>query len=36
MKLLTDENLSPRVAYLLREAGIDALHVLEHELGGAR
>ncbi len=35
MKLLVDENLSPRVAALLRENGIDAIHVLERGLGGA-
>jgi predicted nuclease of predicted toxin-antitoxin system len=29
MKLLIDENLSPRVARLLREAGQDAAHVTE-------
>lgn len=35
MKLLVDENLSPRVAVLLREGGADAVHVLERGLGGA-
>ncbi|MFO7778564.1 MAG: DUF5615 family PIN-like protein [Nitriliruptoraceae bacterium] len=29
MRLLIDENLSPRVARLLREAGHDAAHVVE-------
>jgi len=29
MRLLVDENLSPRVARLLREAGHDAAHVVE-------
>lgn len=33
MKLLIDENLSPRVARLLREAGHDAAHVIEVGLG---
>ncbi len=33
MKLLVDENLSPRVARLLREAGHDAPHVVEVGLG---
>ncbi len=33
MKLLIDENLSPRVARLLREAGHDAAHVIELGLG---
>jgi predicted nuclease of predicted toxin-antitoxin system len=33
MKLLIDENLSPRVARLLREAGHDAAHVTEVGLG---
>lgn len=35
MRLLVDENLSPRVAALLREAGVDAVHVLDRGLGGA-
>ncbi len=35
MKFLVDENLSPRVAALLREGGVDVTHVLEHGLGGA-
>jgi predicted nuclease of predicted toxin-antitoxin system len=35
MKLLVDENLSPRVAELLRDKGIDTTHVLEHGLGGS-
>jgi predicted nuclease of predicted toxin-antitoxin system len=34
MKLLVDENLSPRVAELLRDGGHDAVHVLDHGLGG--
>lgn len=33
MRLLIDENLSPRVARLLREAGHDAAHVTEVGLG---
>ena len=33
MRLLVDENLSPRVARLLREAGHDAAHVVEVGLG---
>ncbi len=33
MRLLIDENLSPRVARLLREAGHDAAHVVEVGLG---
>jgi len=33
MRLLIDENLSPRVARLLREAGHDAAHVIEVGLG---
>jgi predicted nuclease of predicted toxin-antitoxin system len=33
MRLLIDENLSPRVARLLREAGHDATHVTEVGLG---
>ena len=33
MRLLVDENLSPRVARLLREAGHDAAHVIELGLG---
>ena len=35
MKLLVDENLSPRVAVLLRDGGFDAIHILERGLGGA-
>ena len=35
MNFLVDENLSPRVAELLRDAGIDAVHVLDIGLGGA-
>lgn len=35
MKPLVDENLSPRVARLLRDGGLDATHVLDHDLGGA-
>ncbi|EFC81980.1 DUF5615 family PIN-like protein [Parafrankia sp. EUN1f] len=35
MKFLVDENLSPRVAELLRDKGIDTTHVLEHGLGGS-
>lgn len=35
MRLLVDENLSPRVAELLRDAGFDAVHVLDRGLGGA-
>lgn len=34
MRLLVDENISPRVAVLLRESGIDATHVFDHGLGG--
>ena len=33
MRLLVDENLSPRVARLLRDAGHDAAHVVEVGLG---
>ena len=33
MRLLVDENLSPRVARLLREGGHDAAHVTEVGLG---
>ena len=33
MRLLIDENLSPRAARLLREAGHDATHVTEVGLG---
>lgn len=33
MRLLVDENLSPRVARLLREAGHEAAHVVEVGLG---
>ncbi|MFP4148176.1 MAG: DUF5615 family PIN-like protein [Nitriliruptoraceae bacterium] len=33
MRLLVDENLSPRVARLLGEAGHDATHVIEVGLG---
>ncbi|MFO7776993.1 MAG: DUF5615 family PIN-like protein [Nitriliruptoraceae bacterium] len=33
MRLLIDENLSPRVARMLREAGHDAAHVVEVGLG---
>lgn len=36
MKLLLDENLSPAHALRLREAGHDALAVLEAGLGGAK
>ncbi len=32
MKLLLDSNLSHRVARLLRDADIDAVHVREHNL----
>lgn len=32
MKFLLDSNLSHRVAQLLREAGIDATHVRDHDL----
>ncbi len=32
MKFLLDSNLSHRVARLLRDAGIDATHVRDHEL----
>jgi predicted nuclease of predicted toxin-antitoxin system len=35
MRFLVDENLSPRVAALIRDSGLDATHVLEHGLGGA-
>ncbi len=35
MRLLVDENLSPRVAALLVDAGLDAVHVLDRGLGGA-
>jgi predicted nuclease of predicted toxin-antitoxin system len=34
MKLKTDENLPVEVAWILREAGHDAISVLEQELGG--
>lgn len=34
MRFLVDENLSPLVASMLREAGHDAVHVLDHGLGG--
>jgi predicted nuclease of predicted toxin-antitoxin system len=34
MKFLIDENLSPRVAVLLRDGGVDATHILEYGLGG--
>lgn len=36
MRLLVDENLSRRVAVLLREAGHDAAHVAERGLASAR
>ncbi len=32
MKLLLDSNLSHRVAQLLRDAGIDAAHLRDHDL----
>lgn len=35
MKFLVDENLSPRVAALLRSGGVAAIHVLDYDLGGA-
>lgn len=35
MRLLVDENLSPRVAELLRDAGFAAAHVLDRGLSGA-
>jgi predicted nuclease of predicted toxin-antitoxin system len=35
MRLLADENLSPRVAALLRDGGLDTTHILEYGLGGA-
>lgn len=35
MRLLVDENLSPRVAAFLGEAGLDAVYVLDRGLGGA-
>ncbi len=35
MKLLVDENLSPRIADLLRDGGLEATHLLEQGLGGA-
>lgn len=34
MRLLIDENLSPRVAAILSDSGIDAVHVLDRGLGG--
>lgn len=34
MKFLVDENLPPRFADQLRDAGFDAGHVLDHALGG--
>lgn len=35
MRLLIDANLSPVVAALLRDAGFDAVHVVDHGLGTA-
>ena len=35
MKLILDEGMPYRTASMLREAGIDARHVLELEMGGA-
>lgn len=35
MRLLVDENLSPRVSSLLRDGGFDSVHVLDLGLGGA-
>ncbi len=35
MRFLVDENLPRRFADLLRSAGHDATHVVEHELAGA-
>ncbi|MBN1612672.1 MAG: DUF5615 family PIN-like protein [Polyangiaceae bacterium] len=35
MKLLLDENLSPRVAVALRALGIDAVHVRDRSMSGA-
>ncbi|MDR0626565.1 MAG: DUF5615 family PIN-like protein [Bifidobacteriaceae bacterium] len=35
MRFLVDENLSPLVARLLSDAGVDAAHVLDCGLGGA-
>lgn len=32
MKFLLDSNLSHRVAQLLRDAGIEAVHVRDHDL----
>jgi predicted nuclease of predicted toxin-antitoxin system len=36
MRLLIDENLSPRVARLLRQAGHDVVHVTEVGLGNTQ
>lgn len=36
MRLLVDANLSPRVAAGLNDAGLDAVHVVDWQLGEAR